>query len=122
MTLKKIYESMQPEDFSICIRPTLLADGNWSGDVTVSIMIGDDNPLNDEDYGNMLHFTKMVCASIPMMETSSDLRDWAHSYVMEQLEEEMEIDFEPEPDRGKVLDRQDNVVKISFGTNTEGTA
>ena len=46
---ERLVEALRTEDFIINIRPTILKSGKWSGDVNVSIMIGRDNPLDDED-------------------------------------------------------------------------
>jgi len=119
MTIDKIYKAMNSEDFHINIRPNLNKNGTWVGDVNVSILIAEDNPLNDDDYASLLHFTKMICASVPIMEMSPELRQLAHDYVME--EESTDFDFKPDK-KGKVIDRTDNVVTISFGTKTEGSA
>ncbi len=120
---EKVLESLEKEDVVICIRPTVLNGNEWSGDVNISVLAGRDNPLHDDDYYSLLHFAKMVCATVPMMETSPDLRNIAHDYVMTEVDnQELEIDFEPESNRGKVLDRKDNVVTLSFGSKTKGSA
>jgi hypothetical protein len=122
MTVEKIHKAIKPEDFNINIRPTITPDGKWSGDINVSIMIAQDNPLDDDDYESLLHFTKMVCSSVPIMEFSSEFREVVHKYTMEH-NGETDITFEPEyEERGKVLDRKGNVVTIAFGNETKGNA
>ena len=122
MTVEKINKAIKSEDFTINIRPNILEDGKWAGDINVNILIADDNPLDDEDYESLLHFTKMVCSSIPIMEFSKEFRELVHQYTMEH-NNDTEISFEPAyEERGKVLDREDNVVTISFGTKTKGSA
>jgi len=120
---ERLVEALQTEDFIINIRPTILKSGKWSGDVNVSIMIGRDNPLDDEDYGSLLHFAKMICSTVPMMEYSEELREMVNDYVLKYGDKGNESDlvFTPD-DRGKVLDRKDNVVTVSFGTKTKGSA
>ena len=120
---KRITKSLKQEDIVLCLRPTIVNNSEWSGDVTISIMAGRDNPLNDEDYYSLLHFAKMVCASVPIMEKSEELRDVIHNYVLEEIDMENELDVQlEESDRGKVLDRTDNVVTLSFGSTTKGSA
>lgn len=120
---KKIIDSLEKEDIVLCLRPTVTNGSEWSGDVSISIMAGRDNPLNDEDYYSLLHFAKMVCASVPIMEKSEELRDVIHNYVLEEIDMENELDVELEDsDRGKVLDIKDNVVTLSFGSRTKGSA
>ena len=120
---KQITDSLKQEDIVVCIRPAIINNSEWSGDVSISIMAGRDNPLNDEDYYSLLHFAKMVCASVPIMEKSEELRDVIHNYVLEEIDMENELDVQlEESDRGKVLDRTDNVVTLSFGSTTKGSA
>jgi len=120
---ERLVEALEVEDFIINIRPTILKNGKWSGDVNVSIMIGRDNPLDDEDYGSLLHFAKMICSTVPMMEYSEELREMVNDYVLKYGDKGSDSDliFTPD-DRGKVLDRKDNVVTVSFGTETKGSA
>tara|TARA_R100000388_G_C7226910_1_gene152275 strand:+ start:459 stop:827 length:369 start_codon:yes stop_codon:yes gene_type:complete len=122
MTVEKIHKAIKPQDFNINIRPNIREDGKWAGDINVNILVAGDNPLDDEDYESLLHFTKMVCSSIPIMEFSKEYRELVHKYTMEHGDE-TEITFEPEyEERGKVLDRTGNVITISFGTETKGSA
>ena len=66
-------ESIDEGDFVIRIRPT--DRGEWTGEVDISIISQADNPLNDEGYTQVMHFCKMMCATIPLMETRRDLRN-----------------------------------------------
>ena len=118
---EKIIKSLKEEDIVVCIRPTVVNKEEWAGDVSISIMAGRTNPLLDEDYYSLLHFAKMVCASVPLMEKSEELREMIHNYVLSDVDNQQIIEQE-DNDRGKVLDRTDNVVTISFGTKTKGTA
>tara|TARA_R100001460_G_scaffold29909_3_gene59226 strand:+ start:10451 stop:10822 length:372 start_codon:yes stop_codon:yes gene_type:complete len=120
---EKLVEALEAEDFIVNIRPTILKSGKWSGDVNVSIMIGRDNPLDDEDYSNLLHFAKMICSTVPMMEYSEELREMVNDYVLKNVDNDKGTDLVFKPDnRGKILDRKDNVVTVSFGTETKGSA
>jgi|SRR5210317_531068 hypothetical protein len=121
---EQIIDSLKKEDIVICIRPTVVNEQEWSGDVAISIMAGRNNPLNDEDYYSILHFAKMVCASVPLMEKSEELRELVHNYALTESEsDELDIAVElDESDRGKVLDRSDNVITLSFSSSTKGSA
>jgi len=121
---EQIIDSLKKEDIVICIRPTVVNEQEWSGDVAISIMAGKNNPLNDEDYYSILHFAKMVCASVPLMEKSEELRELVHNYALTESEsDELDIAVElDESDRGKVLDRSDNVITLSFSSSTKGSA
>ena len=47
---ENIIDLLVKEDIVLCLRPTVINNSEWSGDVSISIMAGRDNPLNDEDY------------------------------------------------------------------------
>jgi hypothetical protein len=115
---KKVTEQLEAEDIIIGLRPTILKGGQWSGDISVSILAGRTNPLEDEDYYSFLHFAKMVAATVPVMEKSEELREIVHNYVLTEVDN---IE-EKEEEKGKILDITDNVVTLSFGSKTTGQA
>ena len=120
--LEKLMTEINEEDFLIRVRPFANDEGAWSGEVDISIMAMPDNPLDDEDYYKVMHFAKMMCASVPVMEESEDLRDIVHEYVVNVLDNEMEIDVELEEEAGVEKTYDGNVVHLSFNTKTGGSA
>ena len=71
MERTSIAEELRDEDFIVRIRPTYDEDdGSWDGGIDISIMDFAGNPLDDEGYSNVMHFTKMLCSSVPIMEAS----------------------------------------------------
>ena len=80
-------ESIDEGDFVIRVRPTEV-DGEWTGEVDISIISQANNPLNDEGYTQLMHFCKMMCATIPIMEQDESLRNLVHTYVMEVVDRE----------------------------------
>ena len=120
--LKKLMTEVNEEDFLIRVRPFANDDGAWSGEVDISIMAMPDNPLDDEDYYKVMHFAKMMCASVPVMEESEELRDIVHEYVVNVLDNEMEIDVELEEEVGVEKTYDGNIVHINFNTKTGGSA
>lgn len=110
---------IQENDFIIRIRPQTI-NNEWTGEVDVAIITNDDKNMSDDDYYQILHLTKMVACTIPVMEIDEVLRDRVHDFVMAFEEEEDEISIDN--DRGKVLKVDDNVVTLSFGTRTKGSA
>ena len=114
--------TIQKNDYTIRIRPMEYDDGGWTGEIDVSIITGEDNDMGDEDYTQLLHLTKMVASSIPVMEYSEELRNEVHEFVMKYVDE-VDVEFEPEPGLAdKVVDREENIIKIDFGTKTKGSA
>ena len=120
--LEKLLTEVNEEDFLIRVRPFANDEGAWSGEVDISIMAMPDNPLDDEDYYKVMHFARMMCASVPVMEESEDLRDIVHEYVVNVLDNEMEIDVELEEEAGVEKTYDGNVVHLSFNTKTGGSA
>ena len=121
--MEKLAKEVNEEDFLIRVRPFSDDDGRWSGEVDISIMAMPDNPLDDEDYYNVMHFTKMMCASVPVMEEVEELRNIVHEYVTKVIDTEMDIDVELEEEEAGVEKTYDgNVVHLSFNTKTGGSA
>jgi len=122
MDIEKLAKEIQEEDYLIRVRPFANDDGEWSGEVDISIMVQPDNPLNDDDYNHLMHFTKMMCAAVPVMEQVEELRKLIHEYVMEVLDKEMEFHVELEEQAGVEKTYDGNVIHLNFNTNTKGTA
>jgi len=122
MDVARLAAELQDEDFLIRVRPYADEDGSWSGEVDISIMVQPDNPLNDSDYGNIMHFAKMMCASVPIMEEVEEIRNAVHEYVMNVIDNEMHIDVELEEEAGVEKTYDGNVVHLHFNTSTKGSA
>lgn len=122
MDIEKIKESINDEDFIIRIRPFANDDGKWTGEVDISVMAFPDNPVDDEDYEQLMHFCKMMCASVPIMQESKELRDLTHEYVINYVDTEMEIDVELEEEVGVEKTYDGNIVHLNFNTKTGGSA
>ena len=59
--------SFEDEDFIIRVRPGL--DGEeWTGEIDISIISQGENPLNDEGYGQVMHFCKIFPDLLPLLE------------------------------------------------------
>ena len=112
-------QSIEEGDFVIRVRPTEV-DGEWTGEIDISIISQANNPLDDEGYTQLMHFCKMMCATIPLMEANQELRELVHNYVMEVVDNDMEDVVE---DDDVIITKEDgNVVHLSFGSKTKGSA
>ena len=107
-----------PEDLLIRIKPHIKKK-QWTGEIDVSIISSEDNPLNDQDFDNMMFLCELIASSIPMMEEDEYIRNALIEYA-ESLRNTMEEvqDEEDEP----VIDKDGNVIKINFSTKTRGNA
>jgi hypothetical protein len=112
--------SFEDEDFIIRVRPSVKDDGEWTGEIDISIISQGDNPLNDEGYGQVMHFCKMLCSTVPIMEQDETIRNLVHTYVMEVVDKDEEDVVE---DDDIIITKEDgNVVHLSFGSKTKGSA
>lgn len=120
--MTKLSKEISKEDFVIRVRPFADDNGRWSGEVDISIMAMPDNPLVDEDYSQVMHFTKMMCASVPVMEEIEELRNIAHEYVIKVIDNEDGIDVELEEECGVEKTYDGNVIHLNFNSKTKGSA
>jgi len=116
---KAEYDNIKPEDFIIRVRPFRDSEGMWNGEIDMAIVTQPENDLDDDDYFQMMHFCKMLASTIPVMEVNEDFRELVHNYVIERVDKEYEVQLEDKP---KVVGEDGNVIKIDFGTKTEGSA
>lgn len=122
MDKKQIIDALENEDFLIRVRPFADDDGTWNGEIDISIMAFPDNPMDDEDYGNVMHFVKMMCATVPLMEQEESLRELVHEYVMKVIDNDMGIDVELEEECGVEKTYDGNIVHLNFNSKTGGNA
>ena len=94
--------TFEDEDFVIRVRPTVSGE-DWTGEIDISIISGAENPLNDENYTQLMHFCKMMCATVPIMEQDDAIRNLVHTYVVEVVDD-------------------GNVVHLNFNSKTGGSA
>jgi Na+-transporting NADH:ubiquinone oxidoreductase subunit NqrA len=120
--MEKLAEEVNEEDVLIRVRPFANDEGRWSGEVDISIMAMPDNPMDDEDYYQVMHFAKMMCAAVPVMEEVEELRNIVHEYVTKVIDTEMDIDVELEEEAGVERTYDGNVVHLHFNTKTGGSA
>jgi len=120
--MEKLSKEVNEEDFLIRVRPFANDEGRWSGEVDISIMAMPDNPMDDEDYYQVMHLAKMMCSSVPVMEEIEEFRNIVHEYVTKVIDTEMDIDVELEEEAGVEKTYDGNVVHLHFNTKTGGSA
>ena len=103
-----------PEDFLIRVNPHLTSEGKWNGGVEVAIHPNADNPLDDEDYFQVEHICRMICATLHFLETDNTFREKIGNYVVKQM------DSEAISNEGTINEKKwDNVVSIDFKKPTK---
>jgi len=122
MDIERIKENINDEDFIIRVRPFADDDGKWTGEVDISVMAFPDNPVDEDDYEQLMHFCKMMCASVPLMQESKELRELAHEYVINFVDEDIDIDIELEEEAGVERTYDGNIIHLNFNSKTGGSA
>ena len=118
--IKRPSKRIVARDFVIRIRPELDKKKNWNGAVDVVIITDKKNPMVDADYYEVLHLTKLMCATVPMMEDDEDLRLNLNDYVI-TIDKEYENSVQQKT-TAKVDNVEDNVIHITFASETKGNA
>tara|TARA_E500000178_G_C16611049_1_gene569071 strand:- start:168 stop:527 length:360 start_codon:yes stop_codon:yes gene_type:complete len=113
---------IEDEDFIIRVRPSVEENGEWTGEIDISIISQPDNPLDDEGYGQLMHFCKMMASTVPIMEADESIRNLVHTYVVEVVDNEDGIDVELEEELGVEKEYDGNVVHLTFNSKTGGSA
>jgi len=114
-------ENIEDEDFVIRVRPSS-ENGEWTGEIDISIIAQATNGLDDESYGQVMHFCKMMCATVPIMEQDETIRNLVHTYVMEVVDNDIGFDVELEEELGVEKEYDGNVVHLTFNSKTGGSA
>lgn len=122
MDTRMIQQNLNDEDYLIRVRPSYDEDGVWTGEIDLSVITSPGNPLCDEDYWQMIHFCKMMCASVPVMEENEQIRNIVSDYVDNTFDNEYEVSVQLEDDVKPTTSTEGNVITLDFGTKTEGNS
>jgi hypothetical protein len=114
-------DAIENGDFIIRVRPTV-DDEEWTGEIDISIISSPDNTLNDESYGQLMHFCKMMCSTVPIMEHDEAIRNMVHTYVMEVVDNEPEDVLEEDDEQITITQEDGNVIRLDFSSKTKGSA
>ena len=88
MAEEKVFMDFDPNDFIIRITPFLDKKGSWTGELMVGTVTTGENTTTDDDYVNLMLMCHMVCAYIPAMEDSTELRESLAKHTTHVLEKE----------------------------------
>ena len=116
---RKDLTNIDNDDFVIRIRPYQDDNGSWNGEIDIAIISQPENTLSDDDYYQRMHFCKMVASSVPIMESNKKIRDIVHDYVVNVVDNNIEVTLEEddeEEDKVQVVNNEGNVVTVNFKT------
>jgi|TARA_R110000796_G_scaffold151722_1_gene268248 hypothetical protein len=104
-------DTVLPEDFFIRINPHLNSEGKWNGGIELNIVPNPQNPLDDDDYYQVEHICKMLCATLNFLEVEPSFRDKINNYVVNTIDKE---DKESYKDTSKKVEYKDNIINVAF--------
>ena len=104
---------VDPNDFLIQISPSVDEDYNWTGEVSINVIVSTNPTLSEDDHTKLLMFAKTVCAAVPMYEDDHAVYEQAMEYVA--MAEDTANDTEEEdPYYFKHYTTEDNVINVDF--------
>lgn len=114
--------SIVARDFIIRVRPTLNRRYEWTGSVDVAIATDPLNKMNDEDYYQVLHLCKMMCAIIPLTENDGDLREDINDFIENVVDRDYHDMVKQKKKQANIVGIDNNVIHITIDSDTEGNA
>jgi hypothetical protein len=111
------------KDFIIRVRPSLNRSHEWNGAVDIGIITDPDNKMNDDDYYQVLHLCKMMCAIVPLTEDDNELRDDINDFIEKVVDKDYhDMIKEKNKPKANIVGVNDNVIHITIDSDTEGNA
>lgn len=101
--------SIKPEEYVIKLKPMLNKNKKWTGEVRISVVVSEDNNLDDSDYYNMLYLANLVSATANVMEIDKNFRYRLMNYVDNE-------------EKVAKIKNKNNVIYLDFSSETEGNA
>jgi hypothetical protein len=103
-----VFVDFDANDYIIRLSPFLDEQGNWTGELMVGSVTTGENNLSDEDHFSLMQLTQLVCASVPALEESEQVRK-----ILTSIVEDISYD-EPEVVESKVQEVKENVIRVNF--------
>jgi len=101
--------NIKPEEYVIKLKPMLNKNKKWTGEVRISVVVSEDNNLDDSDYYNMLYLANLVSATANVMEIDKNFRYRLMNYVDNE-------------EKVAKIKNKNNVIYLDFSSETEGNA
>jgi|GEM_PF-4624988 hypothetical protein len=116
MNEENVLIDFHPNDYIIRLSPFLDEKGNWTGELMVGTISTEDNVMNDNDHYQLTHLTQMICASIPAMEESAEVRDLLSEIVEEAKNEGILTELPEEKTKKKpdITSVDKNIINVKF--------
>ena len=109
---KNLHMNINDQDIVIRMQPSLDSNGNWTGDVHLSVIDSPANPLSDDDYNELMFFARMCLVGIDLVRSDIDFSKRVFKIVEDEIHEEQRKRQSSVP--VPIMSRHDNVIKVDF--------
>ena len=109
---KNLHMNINDQDIVIRMQPSLDSNGNWTGDVHLSVIDSPANPLSDDDYNELMFFARMCLVGIDLVRSDVDFSKRVFKIVEDEIYQEKikKQNSVPVP----IMSRHDNVIRVDF--------
>ena len=77
-----IVDKIDKNDFIIRVRPnTNKSNGSWVGSADIVVITSEDNDLPENEWSDLMQFSRMMCASVPIIEEVETFRSLLNDYL-----------------------------------------
>ena len=77
-----IVNKLHKNDFIIRVRPNKnKSNGAWSGSADIVVITSELNDLPESEWSELMQFSRMMCASVPIIEEVETFRNLLHDYL-----------------------------------------
>lgn len=102
-----IANKIDKNDFIIRVRPNKSkSNGAWSGSADIVVITSEDNNLPDSEWSELMQFSRMMCASVPIIEEVETFRNLLHDYLNRSNDEQQDLFIDKEQDS--------NIIHLKF--------
>jgi hypothetical protein len=111
-------------DFMILVTP-IFEDERWTGNVNIDVAYPKNHDLTKETYRGIDFFIRMMIGSLSIMQDNETLRETMYNYVAEDYPDDFEDLIEDAEKNNKTVKIEygdDNVINLTFNSETEGSA
>ena len=113
---------MTENDFGVIMRPIMEDDGDWKGNVQISVFSNLMPKIDDDVHSQLMFLAYKMSAMVQYCTDNPDFDDILTDYTEEIVED---IGLEPMEERGlkpedKITSIVGNVITLDFNTKCEG--
>ena len=113
---------MTENDFGVIMRPIMEDDGDWKGNVQISVFSNLMPKIDDDVHSQLMFLAYKMSAMVQYCTDNPDFDDILNDYTEDLVDEH---DLDPHEDRGgkptdRVTNREGNVITLDFNTKCEG--